>query len=383
MQITKPSHWFAALLALFLPVFSLAGTQRQSLDVLFVAYDQGESNAFIQLEKALKGTSINYRIITLGRATDVFSGNPNRVSPAQSRQAEFIKDRKTLLDKGELHRVVSRYNPAIVYTGMASATQAQLLNAFKDKGSHTIAFYDNFDPIASKDYVRPFLDRAVDIDEYHVASQATANSFKELPGFHNIPIKVTGQPALEAWDSVYQSTDSDKLRNLLGLLPSQQSVLFAGGYDSNYEQFFRIFIEATRQLPSVAFLVTYHPKTSGELERHIIQNKAHGNVRLINTAEYSSQSLSKIANAVVVHKSSIGTQALYKHKPVIFVAENDFDNFLIRKQLARLASTPETVWQALETVLKAGNKLQGLDSLGIPPQPSMQITKQLEQLLRK
>ncbi|MGI9277143.1 MAG: hypothetical protein ACR2PT_20145 [Endozoicomonas sp.] len=381
MQTIKPSHWSAALLALVLPVFSL-GAQRQNLDVLFVAYDQGESSAFMQLEKALKKASINYRIITLGRAVDVFYGNSKSFSPAESRQSAFISDRKMLLDEGELHRVVSKFNPAIVYTGLASAAQAQLLNTFKSKGSYAIAFYDNFDPVAGKEYVIPFLNEVSEIDEYHVPSQATADSFKDQPQLHGTPIKVTGQPALEAWDEVYRSTDSEKLRSTLKLPSSRQVVLFAGGYDSSYEEYFHVFIESTRQMPNVSFLVTYHPKTSGKLERRIIEKYALDNVRLVNTKDYSSQSLSKIASAVVVHKSSLGTQALYKNKPVLYVAEQSFENFLIQKKLARLASTPKTVRQALLEALKTDTPQHSLNELGTPSHPTDQIINQLKRLLR-
>lgn len=379
MTITRTLQWLIASL-LLLTSSSLFATP-VTIDLLLVAYDQGESNAFRQMEDNLKRKSINYRILSLGRASEIFKDHPQNITPELKSPQELRNNRELKLSWVELNELSSQLNPSIVYSGMASASQAQILNHFGKLGSRTIAFYDNFDPVGEKEFVQPFLREADEVDEFHIPSIATKNSFNSLPQARESELIVTGQPALESWDDIYRRTDVSTVRTQLGLSPQQPIVVFAGGYDDTYEKYFEVFIRATQQMPSITFLVTYHPKTDGSLERSIIDKFAARNVRLIEKGAQTTAVLSKAAVAVLTHKSSIGVQALYKGKPVLFVAEPDLENFLIQKNLALVASSPEEVKQKLMTTLTTHQQFLSLDALGMPKKPSQFIARHLKELL--
>ncbi len=62
-------YHFKSIGILWLLTLSFNLPAANKADLLLVAYDQGESNAFIQLEHSLKGRGISYRILALGRAS--------------------------------------------------------------------------------------------------------------------------------------------------------------------------------------------------------------------------------------------------------------------------------------------------------------------------
>ncbi|MGI9283303.1 MAG: hypothetical protein ACR2PX_27235 [Endozoicomonas sp.] len=376
-----PAFLCVLFVSFYISITSSNALAAKNIDLLLVAYDQGESNAFKQLEKALKKQSINYRILSMGRAAEVFRKHPLNISISVHNAEQLLNNRETAWPSTALIELSQRVNPLIVYSGMASTAQAQILNHMKTHGSYTLAFYDNFDPIVSKEYVQPFLNTVNTLNEFHIPSIATRQSFNDL-SFSPAPLyTVSGQPALEAWDEIYRQTDNHRVRLELSLNPQEPVVVFAGGYDDTYEDYFRVFIEATRQIPSVTFLVTYHPKTNGAIEHRWITERGAGNVRLMEKSRNSTAVLTKLSVAVMVHKSSIGTMALYKGKPVIYIAEPEMDNFLIRKKLASLASSPEEVVRKFQSALATHDQFLSLESLGMPDKPSEFITAELKAIL--
>lgn len=352
-------------------------TSRQ-LDVLFIAYDQGESNAFLQLEKPLQQRQINYRFLAFGRAGEIFRKHPYRLQANVQNQKLLKSDRTRELSSFELDKIVRPLRPGIVYTGMSSVIQAQLTNAFKDKGSYTIAYYDSFDPVGGMDFVQPFLNNSLPPNEYHIPSIATRSSFDDLPAFDQSLLTVSGSPALEAWDKIYQQTNTDVIRQDLYIDRNRPVVVFAGGYEPTYKAHLRVFVLAAKSMPFIQFLVTYHPKTDGSLEREVVKELAPSNVRVINKGRYTTTALSKMAQVVVVHKSSIAPQALYKNKPVLYVAEPEFSNFLTQKKLAFVASSTEQVKNKLLSIIKADSDSSSLDSIGIPDNASLNIARILQ-----
>ena len=186
---------------------------------------------------------------------------------------------------------------------------------------------------------------------------------------------MTGQPALEGWDEIYRKTDTQLVRQQLGLGPNEPVILFAGGYDPDYEESFRIFIQATQKLPSVKFLVTHHPKYDGQLEKNIIREYNSSNVHLISKGAMTTAVLSKVA--IATHKSTVGAQALYKGKPAVYIANSSYSNFLLENGLALKAFTPENVVTALMSSIRTHNDFLSLKSLGMPDNPSQVIAGRL------
>ena len=351
--------------------------------VLFVAYDQGESNAFLRIQEKLKESNIPYRILAMGQAAEVFKDDPAMIQmPEFTRNKTVAKNRNHRLNQRTVYRLTKQISAKVVYTGMASRAQAQVANVWERSGAKVIAFYDNFDPVDSVNYVKPFLDELDALDEFHVPSKRTGNSFAAITKSTGAQMVVTGQPTMEAWNTTFAQTDKVLLRKTLNIDPQKPIVLFAGDYSNTYPKAFQTFVKASQRLPNVHFLVTYHPKFNGELEKSNIEALAGSNVQLVHHSMFSTATLSTIATLVLVHKSSVAQQAVYQGKPVIYVAEEGYQNLLLTEQLAILASAPKPLGVMIEAHLQGFRAPAITEKLGIPDAPSKTIARLIIDALR-
>ncbi len=352
--------------------------------VLFVAYDQGESNAFLRIQEKLKESNIPYRILAMGQAAEVFKDDPALILiPELTHNKAVASNRNHRLNQRTVYRLTEKIGAKVVYTGMASRAQAQVANVWERSGTKVIAFYDNFDPLDSVNYVNPFLEELRTVDEFHVPSKSTGKSFAAIAKSTNAKVVVTGQPTMEAWDKISEQTDKALLRETLNIAPQKKVVLFAGDYSNTYPEAFETFVKTTRMLPEVHFLVTYHPKFSGEYEKNVIESLAGSNVQLIHHNMFSTATLSTIASLVLVHKSSVAQQAVYQGKPVIYVAEEGYQNLLLTEQLAILATTAKPLGVMINAHLLGYRAPAVTEKLGIPDAPSKTIAKLMIDALRK
>lgn len=376
---------FSVLWLLFVPVSYGSEATYIKTAILFVAYDQGESNAFIRIQEKLKIANIPYRILAMGQAAEIFKDDPALIQIDElTHNQTLFNNRSHPLNQNLVYRLSKMISAKIVYTGMASRAQAQIANAYDIKGVRVIAFYDNFEPVDSVNYVQPFFEELSYVDEFHVPSKRTATSFQNIALSLGAKITVTGQPTMEDWDQIYAETDTLLLRDTLNIHPNQPVVLFAGDYSKSYPWAFQTFVEATRMLPDILFLVTYHPKFDGGLEKRIIDSQSVGNVHLLRRGTYSTATLSTIASAVIVHKSSVAQQAIYKGKPVIYVANQHYQNIMLTEHLAILASAPKPLAVMIRAYIRGYRPPAIIENLGIPDTPSKTISKlMIDELKRK
>ena len=160
-------------------------------------------------------------------------------------------------------------------------------------------------------------------------------------------------------------------------------MLFAGDYSNTYPDALKTFVNAADMLPDSLFLMTYHPKSDGNLERSAIAESTVNNIHLIEHDAFSTATLSTIASTVVVHKSSIAQQAIYPGKPVIYVARPDYHNLMLTEQLAILASTPIPLAVMIRAHLEGYQTLAVAQKLGIPDAPSKTIARLMIEELKR
>ena len=350
-------------------------------DILFIAYDQGESNAFIQLQKRLDKEGIDYRILAMGRAKEIFAQHPQLIILDEDIVPDNHRFNRTLpLRQQSLEEFTRQISAKVIYSGMASRAQAQLLNTLASKKRRTLAFYDNFDPLPEKEYTHSFLQEITSLDELHAPSQLTSTSLAEAARSTGAKILVTGQPALSEWDKTFENTDRSSLRQQLNIPKNKKIIVFAGGYDNTYASSFEIFIQATQHLTDIEFLVTHHPKYDGDIEQKIITKFARNNVRLIKKGKYSTAELCTVSSAILVHQSTVAQQALYKGIPALYVADTDFNNFITEKGLAEKAYSPEEIlsWVKRQSDTKSTHFSE---ILGVPEHPVDKIVAHLKYLL--
>jgi len=368
-----------------------------SLDALIVAYDMGDLNALKPVAEKLSQKGHRVTLLGLGQAHKALQ-TPDKSPYVMTLSPGDNCTREQLLTDKELKTLVDTYQPKIVLTGMAAAAQAQILNTYQNQ-AFTIAYYDNFEDPKTKDFINPFM-KQIQLKKlfaFYLPSEVTkaffksfVQSFKACQGTAQV---VVGNPSFEGWDRVFAETNAQELRTKLAIPKDKKIIVFAGGYDATYALFFKVFVAGIKDKANLDVVVTHHPKTDGHVEEDIIKEAGALNVRLLKASTLSPEeaklfttpTLSTIADIVACHQSSVGLQALYKEKPVLFVADpKTYKNFLIEQGLAAIAGTPAEVKEAIEKILAPTNQNRpSLAKIGIPTGATDRIVEQIETLLKE
>lgn len=337
---------------------------QQKAKILFVLYEAGDSYALQPVMEELDNMAVNYRILAFGKGRELFSQHPRYVAIDE----DISKDRSIPLSSKALDDIMATVDARIVVSGMSSKGQAQIMNRFREREQKTItiAYYDNFEPVHLKPYVKPFLDTLIKTDFFFVPSTVTGQSFSNIRHSKNSKVLVLGQPTLEKWVNDFEVTDSDAVRKRLGLKKDDKIILFSGGYDLTYKKNFDVFVQGMKLMPDIKAVVTYHPKMDGSIERSAIKKYGAKNIKIIDDEIPSI--LATVSDAVATHKSSVGVQALYMGLPVVFIADTEkYSNFAIRQGLARQVDTPKDFAEAVKAVFDSQTRKRDLTVyLGIP-----------------
>lgn len=358
-----------------------------AVDFLFVLHNLGETNALLPVIKKLPKDS--YQILAFGKASETLKDNPHRISTEEFPELATL-DPRVSLDPSMISHIKAKVGlPRIIIVGMASIAQAQILNAF-DKGVKKVIFYDNFDPIWSpttgpKEYILPFY-KTLNEGTYHLFVPGTSYepTSRKLEKFSSASMYPLGQPSLESWEEVYAKTDLVKLKSELSVPSANRILLFAGGFDpvdeTQYKEDLASFLKGATALDNVSILVTFHPKTDGSVERDLVSSLGGGKCQLIEKDRYSTTELSTIADVVVCFKSTVGAQAAYMGKSVLYIAQR-YENFLIDSGIAALATDPDSITKSLSLLDSSETKPSFSGTLGIPKDASSLIAKKLTELL--
>ena len=374
---------------LLIGIWRTTGTKAEPVDVLFCVYDLGDTLPLEKVMSKLEKEKVSYKVMAIGKASEKLKSSTHLVSIEGFKSEETINwPRERLLSDQILKGLKKRYQPKVIIAGMAAAFQAQVLTYFKEQEAYTLAFYDNFDPVTTKEYVQPFLQQVGTIDTYLIPAQATLKSFQAHEKTKIANLEVVGQPVLEEWDEIFNTTDRAKLRKKIGLPDTAQVILFVGGYDSTYQEYFTRFVQGAKKLEGqkdVKFLVTYHPKTDGSLEKKIVTEQKATNIQIIDKDGPSSTQLATLAKVLVCHKSGMGMQALYKGLLVMYVVKKDsYPNFALDQGLATQAETAEEVAETLKRLLAAVNKNRAdVKNLGVPMNATSEIVAKIKEHLTK
>lgn len=357
-----------------------------AVEILLIANDQGESQVFRLLLPELTRRNLKAQVLTMGRADAVFANQPDtiRLNTFGSLSEKVINDRTQQLDTSMLERVVARFRPASVVTGMSHAIQAQLANRFKATGATTVAFYDNFNLISQSQYVVPWLKTSTGVDELLLPGYYQAADAGKLPAFANSQISISGNPALEQWGTVFLVTNTVREKARLGLDPKRPVILFTGGYGAGYEQWLQLFLRAMTERPDLQILIAPHPRTDGQSERRAVANLRLKNVS-IKDSSFSTAQLATVADLVVTHKSSTGFQAAWQGLPVLFVAEDGYHNILIDAGLASRASSWQQILNNVHRYIDqpgARHEAVSFKTLGVPEQSLRRIADHLQIITR-
>ncbi len=354
----------------FLIIFCLAFTQCSDSDknpkYLVHLHHLGDANAIIPVLDQIKDS--DYKIILTGTAAQKYKDHKNIIALP----GDLEKMSPTDLFSDSQIKIILKHTPTKLFlSGIASRSQAQLNNILRNNSVKTATYYDNFDPPFPKgsqeSYITPYL------EEYSesiasptillLPTPALKQVFHKIKKFSNCPIEIVGQPTLTSWDMFYDQFNEEKQRLLkkeLNLTPDKRIIVFAGGYDPVFKDIYKkqleTFLKVAAEIKGVKVLVTYHPKTSGDIEKDAILKYGNNNAIIIEKGTYSTQELTTIADIVATYKSSIGAQALYKGKNVLYIAEPAYENTFVENNLATHASTFDRMMNSLLPTISMNSK---------------------------
>ena len=353
----KPTHFFLlGLILLSNLAFSIITTTNTLKDILFIAYDQGESNAFIPIMKALEKQNISYQIIAFGQALKTFQNNPHLHHLPLKRQNTLKKNRTLALTPSELTQLTHQLNVSVIYSGMASTGQAQLMHMLSQNNTRRcIAFYDNFAPPHNEAYIQPFITNITKIDEIHVPGKTALLSMLQHYTTKCQNIVITGNPDLAEWSQALTTVNPKPILADLKLSPKWPIMLFAGGAEPQDYFYFKQWANAALKLPKIQFIVSLHPKNNGILEQNYIKKIKADHITLVPKNSWSTTELCQLAQTIITHKSSVGLKAAYAGKSLIYIAEPSYSNILIEQKISQHCIDTLSVLTAMKTNLKTTN----------------------------
>lgn len=356
--------------------------------VLVFVYDAGETLGLLPIAPRLEAEKIDLRWVPLTPwSVRVLEQEraPYVEPPGGLGDMPHVKDREAEAGVGFWSRLVAEEKPDLVIVGLVSRAQEQLARELKASGVRTVGFYDAFDP-TTRDTVVWRVARQV--DAVWVPTEVVGRNLKAL-GIGNV--KVMGQPSLETWHRLAATVKPANLYARLPIPPGKKILLFAGQYGEGYADILQAFLGAARvelaRREDLYLVLSYHPKTAGELERAAVEKHPHPRLILMPQGT-STAELAAVSSVVITWRSTAGIQAAFLGKPILYFNfnQNDYTNNLIEKGLA-LATTPRTFAEALHQVLaRGGDSLANrrrLAELGYILDADRKIASEIVRLIRE
>jgi CDP-glycerol glycerophosphotransferase (TagB/SpsB family) len=177
----------------------------------------------------------------------------------------------------------------------------------------------------------------------------------------------------------------------LGVPAGKRLVLFAGQYGEGYEEVLTAFLkaaaEALNNRDDLYVVLSPHPKTGGEVERAALLKQAHPRI-VVMPQGVTTAELAAVSAAVVTWRSTVGVQAAFLGRPVVYfnLDARDYRNELIDRGIAQ-AATPATFGSALHGALArrdvASDNRRRLSSLGYVLNSDRMIAAEVLRLIRK
>lgn len=324
--------------------------------VLIIVYDAGETLGLLPIAPLLEAEKIDVRWVPLTPWSLRVLKQENRSyvePPSGLDNMSHVKDREAEGSLDFWSRLVAEEKPDLVIIGLVSRAQEQLAQELKARGIRTVGFYDAFDPTTRDTIVWKV---ARQVDTVWVPTATIERNLNDL-GLRNV--KVMGQPSLETWYRLAATVKSASLYARLQIPPGKKILLFAGQYGEGYADILEAFLRAAlvelNRQEDLYLVLSYHPKTAGELEREAIQKHPHPRLMLMPQG-MSTAELATVSSAVITWRSTVGIQAAFLGKAILYFnfKQHDYTNDLIEKGLA-FASTPVTFGTALHQALTRQN----------------------------
>lgn len=309
----------------------------EKTDLLFVGFDAGESNIWIQLLQSWDQAP-SYQVLTMATATKVVKDASLKqiACPSPTHRLEELSPK-------ELQKF-SAYSADILITGMYSSAQRQIAEEFAKKGTQIIAVWDNFSTFDKlpKELVANV--QSIIAHSHCVLVPSTEIATDLNQRFSTDKVRALGQPTLESWKEKIAQVDRQKALAKLELKEDLPIITYVGGYEekgNGYEQAFLLFAQALHIVgEKIQVIVQLHPRSNGSFEESVLADCAHKNpnyptYRIANGKNASTLETVALCDLGVCHRSTVAIQALFagKHFLHIDLPDTAFSHFAIDKGL--------------------------------------------------
>ncbi len=289
----------------------LASVSCYATDFVFYVQDAGETYGLLPVAKELREKGADVRILTGGTAESLLSGKEESIG-SFGIQIDSSWARTNRADSKIIASMIEALDPKVFISGVAFELEGQMYDACKEKGIQTIAFWDNFSSEGDDLYFKVARQVQERADALWVPSAQVAAAFSERES-----VVVTGHPSLERWASEAATVDAKVIRAKLGIPEETKLAVFIGGYGELYEQAFKLFLESIALSQGTTFYIQPHPKFGGQFESKMLLDHPTLPVRL-SKGEISTVDAVASADVVCCHLSTVGFQALFLKKPVVY-----------------------------------------------------------------
>lgn len=379
------SLFFIAIIYITNALCALEENSSYKSNILIVTYDAGETFALLPVIHELEKRKASYLILAMGTSTNILNKSDvaknkiinlnSNLSYPQAINSTWDRFNEPELD--ELSKALDKVQASVVISGVASFMQRHILHYFSKKGAYTFSYYDNFNPV-QKSFYYPIAKEIHNlVDNVLVPSPVVQGSI------YRSNVNIVGHPTVEQWSKYPFIFSKSRTRKNWNLPAGPSIITFIGGYEDGFQEACKSFLEEIKRNPSYFVLLSLHPKSDGKWEEALISEMELDNVLILNKSQTTPEAVIA-SDLVVCHKSTVGIQALFAERPVLFydptvdqipynVAVNSWD-------LASMCVSQDNLIKSIESSLK--RKLIP-DTLyrktGIPRDSTMMITHLLMQ----
>lgn len=336
----------------------------KEVDLLFVGYDAGEANIWIQVLDRWN-PDLRVAVLTMGTATQLVNDSKVDHIPIEEFNIYCPKNQRNYAFSEQDLKNFSAIECRYVVTGVFSNPQLQIAQHFLSSGAQVIAVWDNFSNFDQlPESLTEFVPDLIKISS--VVLTASVDCALDLNKHFNCQKAIAvGQPTLDVWKEKLKAVDqAEALRKIL-LTPDIPIVLYVGGYQergNGYQESFDLFAKSLLGLKTtVQVLVQLHPRSDGAYEKAVLDKLArkyptfppyfisHPSEHL-NT--YEAVAISQVG---VCHRSTLAIQALFAGKPFLHVDVPDtvFSSFAIEKGLIAQAKCPIDATRFIDNLLSS------------------------------
>ncbi len=308
-----------SLLALSTSIYTLDEGAKFQSHILIVTFDAGETYAFLPVIKELENKKASYMILAMGTSTTLLKEShipQNKIiyldkDLAYPEAIDRSWDRYKELNQADLKKALNRVHTGVVLSGVSSFVQKQVLQHFSNKGAYTFSFYDNFNPVQKSPYY------PITKEIHRIVDNVLVPSLVVQGSVYRSNVNIVGHPTIEEWSKYPYLYSKSRTRKNWDLPSNKNIITFIGGYTDEYKAALTSFLIKIKGREDYHVLLPLHPKSDGLWEKALVKELKIKNASILDKVQATPEAVIA-SDLVVCHQSTVGIQALFAERPVLF-----------------------------------------------------------------